>query len=276
MRVLFFRLARTAAGVLLALVLMILVRSFVDSEAIKVDPELWGIFFTVFGIVYAILVGFLLLECLNRFNTISTTIQDELNAVQDIRDFAIFVNGNEGAKQRIRDTLSAYVKSVVDRGWPGMGQIQRERRGLLSLFSNSKKESPTLESDTTPELYEVMRAVENIKIIDQSDSIALSAIIGKIGEVTSFRTKRVELAKQSLPPTLHFLIIFMSFILGLSFVLMDVSSVWIHALMIVSVNTAVHLLYMVISDLDHPFEGVWNISSDPFTKVSKEIEQRVI
>jgi hypothetical protein len=264
---------RTMVGLLIALALMLLVRLYVPAGAIRVDPGILGVFFTVFGLVYAIIIGFLLLDVLNRFNAISTAIQDELNAVERIRDFLIYVDNNEEAKAGIINALSTYMKSVIAREWPAMGQLLRRRHAELALYYRRRPELELLDPDTSQELYDVMRAVEKIKVIDESDGIALGAIIGKIGDATYYRTRRIELAQQSLPPTMEFLIVFMSMVLAIGFLLMDIKSIWVQSFMVISVNTAMHLLYMVVIDLDRPFEGLWSISSRPFARVLQRLEQ---
>lgn len=270
MGIVLHRLISTILGLLIALGSMFLIRELIPEEIIRVDPEVWDIFFTVFGLIYAIMIGLLLVDSLTRFSTLSSTIQDELNAVEDIRDFLIYVNENEETKSTIVGTLRKYVDSVVGREWDIMSNFQR---GHGRMFQRSKTDSTRLDSDTSEELYDIMWAVENIKIHDASDSIALTAIIGKIGETTSFRTKRIELAQQGLPPTLRFLILFMSFVLATGFLFMAIESVWIHALMIVAINTAMHLLFMVITDLDTPFFGLWNIDRASFERVAQSLDQ---
>lgn len=274
------RLLFTTIGVAIALGLMFVVRELAPEESLIADPNIWDIFFTVFGLIYAIMVGFLLLDVLNRFHAMSSIIQDELNAVEDIRDFLIYLDKNEQTKISIKGNLQQYVNSVADQEWPIM--VAGRSQGLLRSFQLGSRNHQDIEdhvsqldSDTTHELYEIMRAVENIEIFDQSDTIALSAIIGKIGDTTSFRTKRIELSRQTLPPTLRFLIIFMSFVIASGFLFLNVESVWIHSLMVASINSAMHLLYMVISDLDQPFSGLWSINSNSLKHFEESLREEI-
>ena len=52
----------------------------------------WEEFYSVFGMIYAIVSGFLLVEVLNRFNKLSEVVEAELNAISDVRDFLIYVD----------------------------------------------------------------------------------------------------------------------------------------------------------------------------------------
>lgn len=238
----------------IALVFMIIVRNFFPSEVIKTQIETWGIFFAVFGIIYAIIVGFLLVEVLRRYYNMKATIERELNAIEDTRDFLVYLDENQEAERDIRKSLLDYVNSVVSREWAWMEDW-----------------SEISDSDTSPELYQVMEAVHKIRITNESDNIALSAIIDKVSKLTEYRTERLDLSDEHLSPALRFLILFMSIVLVVSFALMAVESVWIHAFMVFSNVIAINLLYLVITDLNHPFEGLWNIRDTSFRRVAARL-----
>ena len=78
------------------------------------------------------------------------------------------------------------------------------------------------------------------------------------------------MANEQLPPRLRLLVLFMSIVITLGFVMMGVVNVWIHGLILVSITISVHLLSMVLDDLDHPFYGVWNIDKSALD----DLEQR--
>lgn len=238
----------------LAITLMLVLRHFFSETLEDVSIEAWGIFFAVVGAIYAIIAGFLLVELLSRFHRLSATLQDELNAIEDIRDFLVYIDDNENVKYNIRQALLNYIDSVIGREW--------------SILVSRPKEG---DSDTSPELYKIMEAVEDIQVIDQSDSVALDAIITKISDVTSFRTERFERSKQQLSPALRGLIVFMSTMIVIGFVLMYLSSVWIHSFMIFAVVTSIYLLYFVIRDVNQPYTGLWNVTNKPFLKVRERL-----
>ena len=48
----------------------------------------------------------------------------------------------------------------------------------------------------------------------------------------------------------------MSVALVVAFVLLGVRGLFTHVFMLASLTISIHLLYMVIEDLDHPFYGV--------------------
>ncbi len=252
--------AGMAATVTVALGAAIMVQRMPPLGLDRVEVGAWATFFTVFGVIYAIVAGLMVAELLGRFHRLSKVVQDELNAIEDVRDFLIYVDDQQDTKHRIFRTLSAYVASVAHREWRQM--CQRRRRVAI-------------DTDTSAELYAVMQAVERIDMRDQSDQVALAAIIGRLAEITTFRTERLHLSGHHLSPAIKALVAFMSAVVIGGFALMAVGSIWVQGFMVVSAAVAVYLLMTVIVDLHHPFDGMWTITRAPFLTVLEHLEQRI-
>ncbi len=89
-------------------------RPYLQYEGIVEDVSAWGSFFNVFGVIYAIVAGFLLITVLNRYSSLSQIIEDELNAVESIRDFLVYFESNQ--QEAVRDmkrSLAGYVKGIA-------------------------------------------------------------------------------------------------------------------------------------------------------------------
>ena len=244
------------SAILITLVGLML-RSHLKYEGIVTDLSSWSSFFTVFGVIFAIVAGFLLVTVLNRYSNLNQTIEDELNAVESVRDFLVYLEDRQQIEiDKIKDALANYVTSVANTEWVEM----------------SAPRMP-MNSDTSEELYAVMRSGKRIEISEASDGIVLSALIETISDITKLRTKRIALANERLPPRLRALMLFMSTTLVGAFVFLGVQSIFAHVYMLVALTVSIHLLYMVIEDLDHPFYGVWNISRKPLDDLVKRFEQ---
>ena len=152
-----------------------IVRSVVDYEGIGDDVSAWGAFFTVFGVIYAIIAGFLLLDVLGRYGELARTCEAELNAVECIRDFLVYLEANQPEIGiRIRRSLRDYVASVSMTEWPQMCDAAGDT-----------------DSDTSEELYALMRVVNEVEVKTEADQVVLTALIDKIAEITTKRTERL-------------------------------------------------------------------------------------
>lgn len=239
--------------------LLLLVRPLVRDSVTPVDIEAWGIFFAVVGVVYAVIAGFLLAQLLTRYHQLSSRLHEELNALEDIRDFLVYVDDgqqNTAAKLAIREALVRYIRNIIENEWPRMTAGERN-----------------MDTDTCEELYGVMRAVEKIRPEDQSDIIALRAIIDHVADVTTHRTERLDMVGHGLTPPLRVLLYFMSAIISIGFILMGIQSLSIHVFMVVSVITSIGLLLIVMFDLNKPFAGIWNIDAEPFLAVEQRLRK---
>ena len=210
----------------------------------------WEEFYSVFGMIYAIVSGFLLVEVLNRFNKLSEVVEAELNAISDVRDFLLYVDGQEDIKQSVKKELQEYVHSVATVEWSTMND-----------------DYAVLNSDTSKELYDVMHAVNKVEVNNESDREALHFLISEMSSITSLRTERISIANQQLPPRLKHLLVYMSVVLVAAFVINAGMEPWIHCFMVGSITACVHLLYIVIADLNTPFTGLWTISVSPLIEL---------
>ena len=210
----------------------------------------WEEFYSVFGMIYAIVSGFLLVEVLNRFNKLSEVVEAELNAISDVRDFLLYVDGQEDIKQSVKKELQEYVHSVATVEWSTMND-----------------DYAVLNSDTSKELYDVMHAVNKVEVNNESDREALHFLISEMSSITSLRTERISIANQQLPPRLKHLLVYMSLVLVAAFVINAGMEPWIHCFMVGSITACVHLLYIVIADLNTPFTGLWTISVSPLIEL---------
>jgi uncharacterized membrane protein len=70
-----------------AAIILSLVKDYVQYKEIYEDVAAWSAFFSVFGIVYAIVAGFLLVTVLSKYSDLSQAIENELNAIETVRDF---------------------------------------------------------------------------------------------------------------------------------------------------------------------------------------------
>ena len=167
----------------LAACVVLLLRHHVQYKGIVEDLSSWGSFFNVFGVVYAIVAGFLLVTVLSRYSALSQTIEDELNAIESIRDFLVYLDDEQDrAKTAMKKALADYARSLSTKEWEEMSDPRAR-----------------MNSDTSEDLYEVMRKGKKIQVRNESDSVVLSALVDNISEITKLRTRRIALSNERLP-----------------------------------------------------------------------------
>ena len=121
-------------------------------------------------------------------------------------------------------------------------------------------------------LNKVVANVGKIRVDRGRNYIAVEALIGKMADLTSHRSKRRELALQVFHHPLHILIIFMSLVIAVGFLFLNVGSIWVHIFIVCAIVLSLFTLLAVIRDLDNPYGGYWAIHEDPFINVGKTLE----
>ena len=76
---------------LIAIVVITLtIRHYLFYQNIDIDLGSWSVFYTTYGILYAIIIGFILVGALGRYEQLKLAVDSEINVIQNIRDFLIY------------------------------------------------------------------------------------------------------------------------------------------------------------------------------------------
>jgi hypothetical protein len=243
----------------LAVACLPVLRRYTAYAGASLDLTAWAAFFTVFGVLYAIIVGFLLIDLLRRFSTLSGTMEDELNAVEGIRDLLPTVSGQAAAPPDVVHALHAYLRSVAGREWEAM--------------ASSGRGAVRLDSDTSPELAMVLERVRAITATDDRARVALHHFWDHATALAALRTRRIHLAAERLPFYLWMLVAFTSAVLIGGVLCMRVEHPVVHAGMVFAVTVTVVIIGAILTDLNHPFFGTWNIPKESVESLAAKLER---
>ena len=71
-------------------VILLAIRHYFFYQNIDIDLTSWSVFYTSYGILYAIIIGFILIGALGRYEQLKLAVDSEINVIQNIRDFLIY------------------------------------------------------------------------------------------------------------------------------------------------------------------------------------------
>ena len=237
-----------------------------DYDGKGLDIGAWEVFFNIFGTVYAVIAGLILVDEFQRHSQLKEKLELELNALQDIRDFLEYMDVDRViggvpcktetekdvqllAKAEIRHALFTYSLSVLSKDWPLMRQGKRN-----------------LDSDTTDELKELMVKINTLVIgkDNESDKVGLSSMMALVADITTLRTQRITIVNTTVPVQLKYLIHLMGGVLVLGIMLLGIHNLYLHLLLTFFSSSIILVIYLLFEDLHRPFEGQWKISSGGF------------
>ena len=204
------------------------------------------------------MVGLFIIEAHRRIRDLATAVQSELSAIGDIVDFLQYLENGGGARARttaVKDALKVYVENEV------IGDLHPSRRRSAARIQRRKS---TKQEQRRREVSEIIRSVKSLtpREDDADDRIALDAIIKKIGELTTFRAQKTEVARRGFPIPFYILLLFMSAVIILGVSLLPVEAPPLHYLLVAFTSFAACSLLLMIWDLDRPLTGYWNLNDE--------------
>ena len=249
------------AWCILALIILTIYREFVigylidEEDLVILNSGPWEVFFAIIGVIYAIIVGMLIVEAVRRHNNLNSIIEQEINAIEDIRDFLVYLDDDDEKRPAIKKCLRAYVNSVVNREWSVM------------RYMPGKKDC-----DTSSELYQLMSTVRKINPeTNRLNRIIFESIISKVAEVTTYRTSRYMCAEDPIPNSLRALMQGLSVVIIIGLILYYLPW-YLHYLIVFICTFALAALFELIIDSNHPFaERFWGINPQLFENLAERL-----
>ena len=157
------------ANLVLGILVLLLVRRYMKYGNITIDIGSWGVFYTVFGVLYAIIIGFILISTLDKFDNLKRSIDSEINEIQNVRVLLkYFSDSQKEVINNVRKALLNYVNSIHSIEWENM--IKKES---LPEFSS--------------ELENVIESVSHLKSEDENDNISLTSIINTLTGLSEWK-----------------------------------------------------------------------------------------
>ena len=62
------------ANLVIGILVLLLVKRYMLYANIAIDIGAWGVFYTVFGVLYAIIIGFIMISTLEKFDQLKLAI----------------------------------------------------------------------------------------------------------------------------------------------------------------------------------------------------------
>ena len=220
----------------LSLVGLIVVRHQVPLKTLKDNQDVAGFVIAVVGVIYAVLLAFVVVIVWEDFGSADTTASHEAAAVGDLYRDAVGVGGTQGL--RLETAVRTYATSVEDSEWPYMAVHQSE------------------DPDTEYALNVVWKNVNHLS--EPANATAadfVQAAIRDASTATEERRSRILESSSQIPGTLWAVLIVGAIVTIAFTYLFGVDTLWHHALMVAALATLIALSLLVILTLNLPYTG---------------------
>ena len=126
--------------------------------------------------------------------------------------------------------------------------------------------------ETIVKFVKIFRSAEDFNPQTPKNLIILDNINEELRTASNYRAQILSLISQKTPKILWLFLLFLSFSIVISFIIVNYESQWMATFIITLVSTAIAFVIAIIYDLDNPFtSGVWAISDKDYHELENLI-----
>lgn len=233
-------------GVILSIGGLIIVRKFLPHQKMKAHHDVAGPIFSTLGVIYAVLLGFVVVTVWQKFDRSRLNVDYEADCLMDLyTDAECF---EIGMKEQARNLTLEYASAVIHQEWPmiAMGKesprVKEIIRKMFSLYSNYLPRN-------------------------QTEQVFFEESVRKLNELGNLRTIRLIDSKLGVNPILWLVLLFGGVTTIIFTFLFGAESIRAQIVMATLLAVLIFLLLFTILLFDFPFTGGIRISPDAFNEV---------
>jgi len=208
------------------------------------DAEGISALLAIVGTLYSVLYAFAIYVIWGQFTSVESQIVTEAGSLKDL---LLFSNPLKTAtRDPIVRAVKTYGRLVVETEWRALSRgedTEKTARAFTDLICSVAALVP--DEETQRSLCERLLEIASQASTHRDERLALS-------------TKRIP----------HTLMLFVSLTASLIFVLIffyPFHNIFLGAISVAITAMLLFFAHFVLTDLDNPFEGTWNVSSKPFS-----------
>jgi hypothetical protein len=210
------------------------------------DAEGIGALLQIIGTLYSVVYAFAIYVIWGQFTSVESEIQKESGALKDLLLFSQRLK--ETVREPIVRAVKTYARGVAETEWKTLSAAE--------------------DTDKTDKLFStVISSVTEVKPEDDTERILYQRLLEIANQASAHRDERLALSVKRMPQTLLLfvtltaaMVLFLFFFFPFRNVVLGMVSIAITSMLLFFAN-------FVLTDLDNPFEGTWNVSSTPFAEL---------
>ena len=227
----------------LAAIIYLVLRVIGFHRLFSNDAEGIGALLQIIGTLYSVVYAFATYVIWGQFAAVENEILKEAGALKDLILFS------KGLKESARDPMvravRAYARGVVESEWGLLSRgedTERTDKLFASIISSVTEFKP--ENDTELRLHERMLEIVN--------------------RASAHRDERLAVSAKRMPRTLMLFVTLTAFSILFLLFFFPFGNLALGAISIALATMLLLFAHFVLTDLDNPFQGTWNVSVEPF------------
>jgi hypothetical protein len=243
-----------AVGLLLILVLPTLavvaqlgIRRAWPSLAAGEQNDVAGFIFAVVGVIYAVLLAFVVIVTWEKFNSAESVIGEEASALRSIyRESTAFP---PELREQLHDDVRRYATTVIEQEWPAMADGQAGDPTVVHVLDEMIVHLTSLPAGTPTQQEYVGAEVE------------------RFNDLVSARSRRLDFVEQGVADVLWIALVLGGGVTVGFAMIFGLRSAALHVLMTASLAMTIGVLLFVAIVIDRPFGGGVTVEPRPLERV---------
>ena len=213
------------------------------------DSEGLGALLEIIGTLYSVVYAFATYVIWGQFAAVENEILNESGALKDLILFSKSLK--ESIREPIVRAVRAYARTVVETEW--------------TALSRGK------DTDQTDKLFaSIIASVTEAKPEDEAGQRAHNHLLQIANQASSHRDERLALSRKRIPRTLLLFVTVTAFAIIFLLLLFPFHNLALGLMAVALATMLLFFAHFVVTDLDNPFEGTWNIGSGPFDELARK------
>jgi amino acid transporter len=228
------------------------VRQKYPAEVLKENHEVAAIIFNAFGLLYGVVVAFVVFVPWSGYDDATKNLQMEANEADDI--FHIAKAFPDPANKIIQHGLMDYTASVYN------DELKRMSQGDISLHSNR----------AMARLITVFYQMDE-KSIPNKELYAES--LKRLNNLAQYRRLRIFAGNNTVPPVI-WLVLLVGGVITVSYTcFFGMKNIKAQYMITAALTVTITLILFLIYVLDHPFTGTSKVSTEPLKQVMEIVQK---
>ncbi len=210
------------------------------------DAEGIGTLLQIIGTLYSVVYAFAIYVIWGQFTSVENEILKESGALKDLLVFSQRLK--ETAREPMVRAVKTYARGVAETEWRALSAGEQ--------------------TDKTDKMFVgVISGVTEVKPENDAERILYQRLLDIANQASSHRDERLSVSAKRMPGTLRlFVTLTASMILFLLF-FFPFRNVTLGMVSVAITTMLLFFAHFVLTDLDNPFEGTWNVDSAPFAEL---------
>lgn len=231
-----------------ALILSALLRKDGFYDFTRQETEGFNTIVLLIGSIYSVMFAFVIFVIWGQFTDVENLVARESGALNDLLRFSRYMGPDDS--HSIRRSINDYARNAANAEWQSLAKRQQDPQTERTFAA-------------------ILNAVIRSKPADEPQQLVYGRLIDIARRAGEHRDERIAKSLTRVPPTLVQLVRTMA----VALLLLVFSYPFHHwltgAACFVLFAVVLFFANLVMTDTDNPFEGVCNISNEPFTELTQ-------